>query len=160
MSSVLRNETPTVFRKRSFSTGKKKKLCWCPNLKKMEKNGTFGLGRRGRFITVRPVAWHERPIHSLGPGNNPSAEMGDSVLWRSMAHSDYRDVGVWATPNRNNSGKPESETTIPGSRASSVLSIRDHPIKIRHGKILISNSAFDGLFYTILHLTEPAGKRP
>jgi hypothetical protein len=160
MSSVLRNETPTVFRKRYFSTGKKKKLCWCPNLKKMEKNGTFGLGRRGRFITVRPVAWHERPIHSLGPGNNPSVEMGDSVLWRSMAHSDYRDVGVWATPNRNNSGKPESETTIPGSRASSVLSIRDHPIKIRHGKILISNSAFDGLFYTILHLTEPAGKRP
>jgi hypothetical protein len=37
MSSVLRNETPTVFRKRSFSTGKKKKLCWCPNLKKWRK---------------------------------------------------------------------------------------------------------------------------
>jgi hypothetical protein len=121
MSSVLRNETPAVFRKRSFSTGKKE-IVLVSKFEKMEKNRTFGLGRRGRFITVRPVAWHERPIHSLGPGNNPSVEMGDSVLWRSMAHSDYRDVGVWATPNRNNSGKPESETTIPGSRASSVLS--------------------------------------
>jgi hypothetical protein len=58
----------------------KKEIVLVSKFEKMEKNRTFGLGRRGRFITVRPVAWHERPIHSLGPGNNPSVEMGDSVL--------------------------------------------------------------------------------